>query len=87
LPGSWKYLSAANQDNLVYWHGSAKVSVTPDDPNATVFHRDWKNGRHLEGMNMLFVDGHVKWFATQTVMSKITNPNRDWVWSKSNATL
>jgi prepilin-type processing-associated H-X9-DG protein len=31
---------------------------------------DYKTGRHFEGVNMLFADGHVKWLKSHTVWTE-----------------
>ncbi len=39
--------------------------------------RDFERGRHLEGVNVCFADGHVKWYRSQVVLSEADKFNRD----------
>ena len=55
--------------------GLSSCTLSADSTNGSFFQADCSNGRHLGGMNMLFVDGHVKWLKTQTVVSEATKYN------------
>jgi prepilin-type N-terminal cleavage/methylation domain-containing protein/prepilin-type processing-associated H-X9-DG protein len=66
-------------------------SVDPDVPTPASRERDYTSGRHFQGINMMFVDGHVKWFSNQTIFSKIGTSTSSsaprWVFSPNNAGL
>jgi len=56
-----------------YNTGSGTVSAA--------YQSDWKNGRHFDGLNMSFADGHAKWLKSDTVAQEALK----WAASKPNA--
>jgi prepilin-type processing-associated H-X9-DG protein len=45
-----------------------------------------KNGRHLEGVNVAFADGHVKWLKTEVLNTESLKPapNQYGAWNPAN---
>lgn len=56
-------VQAANGSN-VYVPGMGSVSGTTGSITDTALQFDYKNGRHFNGVNVTFADGHVKWLQT-----------------------
>jgi prepilin-type processing-associated H-X9-DG protein len=56
-----------------YNTGSGTVSAA--------YQSDWKNGRHFDGLNMTFADGHAKWLKSSIVAQEAIN----WGSGKPNA--
>ena len=59
-----------------YWRympgvGTVSSSITC----AATAPRDCENGRHFDGLNVLFADGHVKWMNAKTIYSEATKCN------------
>ncbi len=52
--------------------GISNCTLSADTTNGAFFQSDCTKGRHFDGMNMLFVDGHVKWLKTQIVINEAT---------------
>lgn len=55
--------------------GLTSCTLSADATNGDFFQSDCTKGRHFDGMNMLYVDGHVKWLKTQTVISEASKYN------------
>jgi prepilin-type N-terminal cleavage/methylation domain-containing protein/prepilin-type processing-associated H-X9-DG protein len=90
LPGSKKYLHSSQTPPTKDLWGPTRNSFAGDNPHRS----DWENGRHFEGINISFVDGHVKWYPTRTVVEKVginpSNPSRIlryWIFANTNTEL
>jgi prepilin-type N-terminal cleavage/methylation domain-containing protein/prepilin-type processing-associated H-X9-DG protein len=60
--------------NNFYLPGSGKLAGMPGSPNiSSVYKSDYQNGRHLEGINIVFADGHVKWQRSEKVLQEAKN--------------
>lgn len=53
------------------------------DLDASNNQKDCWQGRHFDGVNVGFADGHAKWFKTQILIAEALKSNRG-SWSKSN---
>lgn len=57
-----------------YLPGSGKLGGMPASPDiSSVYQGDYQNGRHLEGINIAFADGHVKWQRSEKVLLEAKN--------------
>lgn len=55
----------ANPSNGWYIPGTAEFATGGSVTSS--YDADWKNGRHFNGINMAFADGHVKWLKSNIV--------------------
>ncbi len=59
--------ATSNNGNYIPGSGMLGANCTAPSASYTILENDCKNGRHLEGMNMAFADGHVKWLKPSVV--------------------
>jgi prepilin-type N-terminal cleavage/methylation domain-containing protein/prepilin-type processing-associated H-X9-DG protein len=54
---------------------------------STNYISDYQEGRHFDGVNVAFADGHVKWLktATLTAEAKKGSPNSNGAWNPANS--
>jgi len=68
-----------------YLPGTATYAASGYEPSSG-YQSDWKNGRHFDGINMAFADGHAKWLksslvAQQSIARRNGDPN---AWDPAN---
>lgn len=76
------YLYSLTANNGYYIPGAGKLggSCAPGTTGAALVD-DCNSGRHLDGMNMAFADGHVKWLKSSVVLKEgktASPPNGAW---------
>jgi len=81
LPGqlvSIRYLAGMGDDT------GPKPALVPSLPK--LYWNDYEHGRHLGGVNMCFVDGHVKWMRPRTILAeaKTPAPRLYGAWGRAN---
>ncbi len=83
----------AIMDSSFYVIGYANANAAPTNsnyylpgicsiypPTSGTYPSDCTNGRHLEGVNVAYADGHVKWLKTQTMVAEALKSNHgDWI--------
>jgi len=53
-------------------------------PASGTYPGDCENGRHFDGDNVAFADGHVKWLKTQTLIAEAQKPDHgDWIYTNN----
>jgi prepilin-type N-terminal cleavage/methylation domain-containing protein/prepilin-type processing-associated H-X9-DG protein len=77
IPGQGKY-------QLTGAYGTASCTANPGSTSQN----DCNNGRHFDGVNMTFADGHVKWLSTAKVAAetRVYNTAAWPTWTKVNGT-
>lgn len=59
-------LYVPSPSNNWYIPGTASFAASGKAPSASN-EADWKNGRHFDGINMAFANGHAKWLKSAIV--------------------
>ncbi len=63
-------LASADAGGYLPGIGTSGANCAPSSSSYTILENDCKNGRHLEGMNIAFADGHVKWLKPSIVSAE-----------------
>ncbi len=63
--------SALGASGYGYVPGMGELGVTATE--STIYPLDWPKGRHFDGANVAFADGHAKWVKTQTIYTEGKN--------------
>lgn len=79
--GHWRirYTMITDSDsetNLFYLPGQGSAGYTCSNNDARA-HSDCETGRHFEGVNIIFADGHTKWLKTSTVTEQAEKADSD----------
>jgi len=65
-------------EGAFYLPGSAKFTTpTSTGVSSGFYESDYEGGRHFEGINLVFMDGHVKWLKTKTVWDEANKYKSD----------
>lgn len=58
-----------------YWYlpGTASIVTAPSPALDTGYTADFTNGRHFQGVNICYADGHAKWQLSSTVVQEARN--------------
>jgi prepilin-type N-terminal cleavage/methylation domain-containing protein/prepilin-type processing-associated H-X9-DG protein len=66
--------------------GLDPVSQVGANPIAEDLRQDFRSGRHFEGINMAYADGHAKWLKTEQVLQEARKPapNQYGAWNPAN---
>jgi prepilin-type N-terminal cleavage/methylation domain-containing protein/prepilin-type processing-associated H-X9-DG protein len=80
--------SLAKSDNGGYLPGVGMLGAncTPASTSYTILENDCRSGRHLEGVNMAFADGHVKWLKPDVVSAEASKYSASSVANHTAAT-
>lgn len=87
------YLFAESSNYVTQWqHADGPVTSNNDYlpgicklfPTSTATNKDCWNGRHFDGVNVGFADGHVKWLKTQTLSAEALKTDRG-SWNPANS--
>jgi prepilin-type N-terminal cleavage/methylation domain-containing protein/prepilin-type processing-associated H-X9-DG protein len=63
----------APKGDYLYLPGTGKLGLTVSKmPIRAELESDYQNGRHFEGINMAYADGHVKWLKSTQVYTEAT---------------
>ncbi len=80
---------AINSSGNVFFlpgQGSAGSSCALSDSSLTKHIKDCQDGRHFNGVNMAFADGHAKWLKTQVVVAEARKASPQYgAWNPANS--
>jgi prepilin-type N-terminal cleavage/methylation domain-containing protein/prepilin-type processing-associated H-X9-DG protein len=70
-----------------YLPGTGELGVTPSSAIASYAESDFQSGRHFGGVNVCFVDGHVKWLKTSVMLAQAqeTTPTKYGAFSQDDS--
>jgi prepilin-type N-terminal cleavage/methylation domain-containing protein/prepilin-type processing-associated H-X9-DG protein len=77
---------AANNGGYIPGIGKLGSACTPGGTGAAL-EDDCKTGRHFDGVNVAFADGHTKWLKTSVLMAESLKPapNQYGAWNPANS--
>ena len=71
---SWTLTLASNN----YYLPGAGIAGNPCNTTITNAKADCENGRHFDGVNVAFADGHVKWLKSSVLYAEAGKSNGAW---------